>query len=439
MRPSTPLARLTLLALPFAVAGCPSSEPEPTVFWTDVAPIVEAHCVECHSDGGVAPFRLDTYDAAAPWASASASAVAGRDMPPFLVRDDGTCGEYEDGHWLTDADIATLGVWAAEGAHEGDGATVTVPTPNVLDGELTATETPVFSPEIVGGDFAEFDEYRCFMAELPTSDGDAFLTGYEVLPGNEAIVHHVIGFPVVLNGESDSFGRTNQEVIDDLRAQEPDRDGWPCFSGAGANVSYDFEVVAWAPGQGPVEYPEGVGLQLPEDSVMIYQVHYNLVDPATHGSSDQTVVNLRIVDEVERQAYMTLPDGFLGGLSDSSIPPGQSDASISFELPISWIVGNVPLTFEILAILPHMHERGREMHVRLEHDDGAETCVTEVQNWDFNWQRMYMYERPIQFDTTDTLHVECIYDTSNDDDPITPGWGTQNEMCLPGVLVTVAQ
>jgi hypothetical protein len=40
-----------------------------------------------------------------------------------------------------------------------------------------------------------YDEYRCFLVD-PGLAQDAFITGYEVTPGNAAIVHHIIGFAV---------------------------------------------------------------------------------------------------------------------------------------------------------------------------------------------------------------------------------------------------
>ena len=32
--------------------------------WDDVAPIFNAKCVQCHQQGGIAPFRLDDYEIA---------------------------------------------------------------------------------------------------------------------------------------------------------------------------------------------------------------------------------------------------------------------------------------------------------------------------------------------------------------------------------------
>ncbi len=430
--------RLLPPAAALLMAGCPSSDVEPTVFWTDVGPIVEEHCVSCHKDGGVAPFRLDDYDSAAQWAGPSASAVASRSMPPFLVKADGTCGEFKDANWLTDAEIQTLQVWAQEGATKGDDYAVTLSERATLTGPTFDTSTPEFVPEIVGGDYAAFDEYRCFAVELG-SDVDQYVTGYEVLPGNEAVVHHVIGYPVDMDAESRVEGRTNAEQIEILSAPQPDREGWPCFNGAGDEVTYSSEVVSWAPGQGAVLYPEGVGIKVEANRMIVYQVHYNLVDPATHGQSDQTTVRLQLADEVERPGFMTLPDLFLGGqASTDEIPAGQSEASVTFELPIAWVTGGLPLDFEVLGVLPHMHERGRKMFMSIDHADGANTCVAEVPAWDFNWQRLYLYDRPIGFTSDDTLIVECIYDTSDDTEPTTAGWGTRNEMCLPGVLAAVA-
>lgn len=421
------------------LAACNGGEPQDQTTWTEAAPVLEQHCVSCHQEGGIGPFRLDTYDEASQWGSAMVAATSARSMPPFLVTGDGTCGDFQDNHWLSDEELATLAGWVEAETPEGDGYDISLSDPPALDGEAATQTLPEFVPEIVGGDYAEFDEYRCFMVD-PGLTEDAFLTAYEVVPGNDAIVHHVIGMPVDLDEEGWDDRTPNRDVIAGLRAAQPDRDGWPCFEGAGEGVSFDGEVVTWAPGQGAVLYPEGVGLKVSAGTQMVYQVHYNLADPATIGQSDQTAIKLKLEDDVEREAYITLPDLFLGGGANvSEIPPGEADAKVTFELPVRWLIGDIPLDFELIGVLPHMHERGRTMRIGFDRDEGGETCVADVQAWDFNWQRMYLYETPIVFDSGDTLTVECGYDTTGDTEPTTPGWGTRNEMCLPGLLVTLAR
>ena len=67
-----PLA--ALLALFYSAAA-------PT-FSHDVAPLLYARCVSCHREGGVAPFPLVTYAAAAKRAGLIATVTAKRYMPP---------------------------------------------------------------------------------------------------------------------------------------------------------------------------------------------------------------------------------------------------------------------------------------------------------------------------------------------------------------------
>ncbi len=47
-----------------------ASLPQTPTFYKDVAPILQAHCVDCHRPGQVAPMSLITYEEARPWAAA---------------------------------------------------------------------------------------------------------------------------------------------------------------------------------------------------------------------------------------------------------------------------------------------------------------------------------------------------------------------------------
>ena len=50
-----------------------------------VLPILEAHCVRCHSPDGPAPFRLTSYRDARPQAVAIKEEVLLRNMPPWYA------------------------------------------------------------------------------------------------------------------------------------------------------------------------------------------------------------------------------------------------------------------------------------------------------------------------------------------------------------------
>jgi hypothetical protein len=404
-------------------------------FWQDVAPIYFKSCVTCHQPGGIAPFRLDTAEEAATWAAASAGATTMRTMPPWLLTDDGSCGEFRDSRALHEEEIATIAAWAEAGAPEGtprDDLQVP-PPPTLADGvDLT---TPMFTPEPAGGALAEFDEYRCFLIK-PGQAQDMWITGYEVTPGNAPLVHHVLGMPVDPNRVTDS-GLTNAEVMQAMDDESPDRLGWPCFSTAGEGVAIEGLPATWAPGMGAVRYPEGTGIRLGKDDVFVVQIHYNLHDAELAGQSDSTTVRLQLAESVARPAFVDMVDLFIATLFDGepgSIEPGKPKVDVTWDADIgAWYVqSETPV--EVHGVFPHMHERGRKWRAEL--IDGDETrCAGEVNAWDFDWQLFYFYEQPLIIKPGTRLRVTCEYDTRDAEAPITPGWGTQNEMCLAGLFV----
>ena len=83
-----------------------SQEPEgPAITWYSTAqPLIKRYCSNCHTEGGVAPFALDTYDQVHGKLSAISYSLEADTMPPLGYGD------------LTDVEISVYS--------NGDGATV---------------------------------------------------------------------------------------------------------------------------------------------------------------------------------------------------------------------------------------------------------------------------------------------------------------------------
>ena len=80
----------------------------------EIAPIVEARCVKCHSPGGRAPMPLTTYQEARPWAKAMKDEVLARRMPKWhVVRG---YGDFRNDPSLSAFEIALIAAWADGGA-----------------------------------------------------------------------------------------------------------------------------------------------------------------------------------------------------------------------------------------------------------------------------------------------------------------------------------
>jgi len=435
-----------LLACAWSIVGCgsdegpttPVSAAQPATYYDDVLPILERSCLPCHQTGGIAPIRLDAYASAKSSAAAMKAATRARAMPPWGATSDGSCGTFRDSLALTDAEIETISAWADAGAAEGKVRALQLPVPEELN-SATDYPTPLFAPQIQGGQLAEFDEYRCFLLDSGVSE-PSFITGTQVIPGTPEIVHHVLGFVVDPDAPASDGSGTNGVLMAKLDAESPDRDGWPCFGMAGNGVGVSSVPVTWAPGQGVVKYPEQSGVPLLPKHKLVIQVHYNLADSASIGKTDLTKVRLQLAASVERVGIFSLPDPFLRSLSSpqgsASLAPGQSSIKFTWTATVTDLkLGSIP-GLTLYGVGPHMHERGHKYRLHVGDPEQAASCAADIQAWDFHWQRLYFYAepRPVQPDTPIT--VVCDYDTTGDTVPVLPGWGTRNEMCLAVLYFT---
>lgn len=420
---------------PWSGDGCVGLTPN---FWGHVAEIYAERCVGCHQEDGVAPFALNDYGSAKTWANAAAAAVQSRTMPPWLMNDDGSCNHFEYSRWLSDAEIDTIVAWAQGGAVEGTQTDSFTPVdPPRLESAIEY-RTPEFVPEPQGSELAAYDEYRCFRID-PKLTRTQYLTGYNVVPGNAAIVHHVLLMPVDPDRVVTEDGITNGDLMAEYDAESPDRDGWPCFGAAGDEIAIEGFPVSWAPGAGVVNYPEDTGVTLAAGVQFVVQVHYNLADQEKLGTSDSTTVQLRLQDEVDSPGVFDLPDAFLstlfGGEPDT-LEPGLKDAVYTWELPVQdYLDYTGAQRLELRGLFPHMHELGRKMEIDVLRGGTEAECLGDVPRWDFNWQLFYFYDQPVRLESGDVLRVTCHFDTRGRDEPVLPGWGTQNEMCLAGLFL----
>jgi mono/diheme cytochrome c family protein len=410
-------------------------------YWKDVAPLMAEHCLQCHREGGIAPVTLDDYAKVKPLAAQIEQLTRAREMPPWSATSDGSCGEFANSLALRDDEIELISDWVESGAREGTPAQIAVPDLPAL-ADATEFVTPEFTPEIQGGDLAPSDEYRCFALDVPAGPTQ-FITGYDVVPGRPEIIHHVIAMVIDPNAPADlqsDPARTNLEQMRMLDDESPARDGWPCYGMAGDGMSVEFNAVVWAPGQGVINFPNHSGVPLPSKHKLVIQVHYNLSDPQNIGKSDRTTLRLHFEPQVENVGLTALPDPFLQSLDDAmprTLPPGQRSTVFNWTRTGEELGLSAPNEAQLFGVMPHMHQLGRKYHMIIADPAEAPACAVDIQSWDFHWQRMYFYEQPRTIRSDSSVSVSCDYDTSSVTEPVLPGWGTRNEMCLATLYLTV--
>jgi hypothetical protein len=99
---------------------------------------------------------------------------------------------------------------------------------------------------------------------------------------------------------------------------------------------------------------------------------------------------------------------------------------------------------EAIAVHAHMHLLGREMTVIARLPDGRVEPLLRIDDWDFDWQLLYYFKRPVALPAGTRVEAECVYDNSsanrhNPSKPprmVTSGFETTDEMCQARVLGT---
>lgn len=306
------------------------------------------------------------------------------------------------------------------------------------------------------------DDYRCFLLD-PEITEDSFVTGFDVLPGNPDIVHHVILF------------RVTPDVV--AQAERKDAatpgDGWTCFgmSGLAAHNSLDDAqwLGAWAPGGAEQVYGDGLGEPFAAGSRIVMQVHYNLLDGT---APDRSAAELRLSGDPATKPLLTqllpapveLPcrpgkDGPLcdraAALADVKERFGGGPGSTADLLhllcggapagPVQSCSRPVERAQTIRGVAGHMHLLGRSIKVEANPGTPRARTVLDIGVWDFDDQSSRPTP-PIRLKPGDTVKVTCTHTQElrdllpafegQRDRYVLWGDGTTDEMCLGILLVT---
>ncbi len=406
-------AALTLVVF----AGACGGDDAAITYHGAVAPLMRDHCVACHQADGIGPFALTNFNEVAAYADAIATVTKARMMPPSPIDASGKCQTFQGARWMTDAEIDVLQRWANAGAPEGTAPeqALALPAVDTLNDATVVLEMGApYTPKSTNADFPN-DDYRCFVMENPSA-ATAFMQGFEIFPGNPSEVHHMLLFSIV-----------DQQGEDEVRALDSG-EGWECFSSP--FDSHSNFIAAWAPGTNVMRYPKDTGLYVAGGRPFVMQIHYNLLAGAR---PDLTSVALKTVPTVANEAAVAP----IAKPETLQLAPGERDVHSGFSLPLVGISDDLL----VHGVFPHMHTLGTTLNLSVRPigaDVGSpdEECLVDVWRWDFHWQQFAMYQEPIVLRASDSVTIDCGYDTTGRNQPITWGEGTQDEMCLAFVYVT---
>lgn len=379
--------------------------PAPKTYATDVAPLLNRHCVPCHRPGEIGPMPLDTLESARRFADNIASVVSDRSMPPWKpVRGH---GDFAGERRLADTEIGTIVSWARSGAPAGDMSKAPARPKFATGWTLGKPDLILQMPKAWKVPASGADDYRCFVLATGLKE-DKEVVAVEYRAGNKSVVHHVLGFV-----DTTGAGRR-------LDAESPG-EGYTSFGGPGFLAT--AEMGGWAPGNIPQFLPDGIARPLPAGSDLIMQVHYH---PIGRPQTDVTQVGLYFAKAPAKKRLRILP--VIAGLD---IPAGASNFRTANEYKL-------PMDATAIFVVPHMHLLGRQISLKATSPDGATQPMVRIDDWDFNWQDTYAFQQPVRLPKGTILRLDARYDNSSNNPrqplkvPKRVTWGeaTTDEMCV---------
>ena len=436
-----------LIAL--ATQGTPIEYASPNIhtipsYTNDVAPIIIENCANCHREGAIAPFSMDSKLALQGWSPMIREVVMTKRMPPGQL-DNKVGYRTKNMMNLTDAEIQTLVRWVNAGSPI-DGESDPLANLTWPDTKWTLAETlgepdliikippqPVPATGIV--------DYRDIPIDLGLTE-DKWVRASEVAPDKKEALHHIITTIIPPGGTEDVQALFIEAInslpeeraaairadmfaavaageppdIDKIFRENPDID---VGSFLGSSDVDQGSIAGYAPGNSVQLNSENVGGLLKAGTTVSLQLHY-------------TTSGRELTDESEIGIYF-YPDGVIpeermsGGVGNAftiAIPPQDKDHEMQ-------LVTHISQEVDIYSLMPHMHFRGKRMKFYARYPDSSEELLLSVPAYDFNWQLAHELEKPLRVPAGTQIIAVGAFDNSsqnpaNPDPNIEINWGEQS-------------
>lgn len=388
----------------------------------DIAPIIADNCANCHRDGGIAPFAMDSNLAVQGWSPMIREVVMTKRMPPGQI-DNKVGHKMKNEMNLSDDEMQKLVRWVNAGSVvTGDVdplAELVWPDTKWSLGEpdLIVTVPPQSIPATGVVDYMD----------IPIDLGltkDRWVRGSEVSPGAPEVLHHIITTVIPPGASEDpqqilfdainslpeeralavrtqlfaSIASGEQPDIDKIFRENPEIDVSLFLGGGDPDLG---SVAGYAPGNNIALNPENVGGLLKAGTKLNLQMHYTTTGKET---TDATEIGIYFYPEgyvpEERMS------GGVGNAFTISIPSQAKDHEME-------LVTYVKNEAELYSVMPHMHFRGKRMMFTAKYPDGTEEVIASVPAYSFNWQLAHELEEPMLIPAGTQIIAKGAFDNSS--------------------------
>lgn len=340
---------------------------------TEIAPIIVENCAECHREGGIGPFAMNSHLMLQGWSPMIREVLLTKRMPPMQI--DSDIGHFDNATYFDDEELQTLVRWIDAGAPKGSFAKDPLSGLEYADVKSWQLGEPDFIVKTPRQEIPATGvmDYINIDVELPFTNEDKWVKAVQFIPGDETVLHHLLTYVTASN--------------EDFNGGEGDQ-----------RSSARRFLEGYAPGKvEAMVFPEDTGVYIPAGHKLSMQMHFTTNGRAT---SDETTLGMYFYDE--KPTHENLTRSVSGNFV---IPPH----AVNHEVEATYLFDEAVVLNGLRA---HMHFRGKDMKFSAEYPDGTMEDLLSVPNYSYAWQPTYQLSEHKLLPAGTRVHVTGAFDNS---------------------------
>ena len=417
-----PVVALVVAVLAAAGPALAAERAAEVTFSKDVAPILQRSCESCHRPGGGAPMALISYSDVRPWARSIRNRTEAREMPPWFIDKNIGIQYFKDDPSLSDAEIATISAWVDAGAPQGNPADLP-PALEWPDSGWSIGEPDLIVSSRVGTIPANAaDWFGEWDPPAPTGLAtNRFIKSVEVkevrVAGDTSVTKSTPGAKGT--GRADlNLWVVHHAVITAATPEQAAESNGPVAA------SDDAFRLTWELGQNALTYPEGIGVELPAESVITFDSMH------LHSIGEEVQARVDVAFDLHPEGYepkYRQKSQAMSGAFDFALDIPSNDDSV-YRDGFYWLEQPARLiTFE-----PHLHSSGTRMCIEALYPNNAREMLN-CADYDHNWVKVYVYDEDAAplLPAGTVIHLMAWYDNSTSNRNVVDprnwkGWGNRS-------------
>ena len=412
-----------------AIAGLAVAAPAPAeeraaevTFNKDIVPILQRSCESCHRPGGGAPMALISYSDVRPWARSIRNRTTSREMPPWFIDKNIGIQHFKDDPSLSDAEIERIAAWVDAGAPQGNPADLPPPLEwpesgwSIGEPDLVVSSRVGTIPANAADWFGEWDPPA--PTGLPTN---RYIKSVEVkevrVAGDTSVSKSTPGAKG--SGRADlNLWVVHHAVITAATPEQARESNGP------AAASDDAFRLTWELGQNALYYPDGVGVELPAESVITFDSMH------LHSIGEEVQARVDVAFDLHPEGYepkYRQKSQAMSGAFDFALDIPSNDDSVYRDGFYRLDEPARLITFE-----PHLHSSGTRMCIEALYPNNAREMLN-CADYDHNWVKVYVYDEEAAplLPAGTVIHLMAWYDNSpSNKNVVDPrnwkGWGNRS-------------